>query len=1047
MTSEHNLLNKNLLHIMNDVNNMALFIVAQNDLRILYCNRCASERSDLKTGDLYRPDTLNLDAVAFHKGDYQYFAEKTIFGNNMDVSVKKTAWETASGLMPALTITATPHIWSGEIKIRYENSQDLLQGIEVLFEEYTVVDLVTGQYVSPKFGPHDTSNAPVGDFPPANRLYGQQLIHPEDQQKFWNFTALENLRHNLPHANMHLISEMRRLNRQGKFEWIEAHLLSTIDAATGHLKVLWCYLNIEKQKQLELSQREQTAWISLLSENYYAVYLINLRDNQQRGLRVPEQFNKFTQMGDDFDASLSSYVHEFVDPRWQDVLLEKIDRQQIIKKLTRQERIEQLYKNTKSHWLCIKIIPAPGYSETYPYAVLAFEDLTQRMEHSLSESTSKLAVAHIYALALSVDIDHQEYNCIHYAEEVLSLQQRGAYRDFFDQLHRQLLADDQALLAGIFDPELYVKQPYAEGELRAWDKNKKLHYYTYYSTRIATVEGEKIMLLLRNIDDKKQQEQEMALLDADRQRHHNISVALSEMYYAVYYIDLREKKFYALRQTEIIIANMLTTLGTYDKGWGDFINNFVRSDFRQQLNNAFAWPNLYKTLSSSGKNFIEIEFLRRFANDNYEWVRLESQSVKDQNGQIIGCIFAFRNINNQKLAAEKQQQAIKTALLSAEKANTAKSSFLSNMSHDIRTPMNAIIGMTTIAQNNLHDPHKMQSCLQKIEMASSHLLALINDILDMSKIESGKLSFKEAPLNLSRLIQNLLLLVDTRQHDLHINTASIRDKYLLGDPVRLNQIFTNILGNAIKFTPPGGRIDLEITQLPLSPTGYGNFRFVCRDTGIGMSSDFLPHLFSPFERSQSADVDSIEGTGLGMTITKNIVELMGGTIEVSSAIGKGTTFTVTLPLKLATKAAAPAAGLTPDQLQQACPDCHGKRILLVEDNELNREIAHELIGMTGAVIEEAVDGTDALAKITQNSADYYDLVFMDIQMPKLNGYEATKAIRRLPRTDLQKLPVVAMTANAFLDDIKREREAGMDAHITKPFQLQELYAVIATWIK
>lgn len=487
--------------------------------------------------------------------------------------------------------------------------------------------------------------------------------------------------------------------------------------------------------------------------------------------------------------------------------------------------------------------------------------------------------------------------------------------------------------------------------------------------------------------------------------------------------------------------------------------------------------------------------------------------------------------------------------------------------------------MTTIAQQYLHDPVRINSCLSKIELASNHLLELINDILDMSKIESGKLSLKESPLNLAELIHNLISLINPQlkehQHELHVDTYNISNEYLLGDTVRLNQIFTNILSNSIKFTPRGGKIKLEITQLALAPTGYGHFRFVFSDNGIGIDQEFLPHLFTPFERSQTPNTDSIEGTGLGMAITKNIVDLMGGTIEVTSAAGLGTIFTVTLPLKLADKQPVPisaihsklqvlvidhdqtygsnilqqlqqlqitgqavhslteannelaaamkkssdyttaiivynpqldletmlnglrqlsstlkiALAITFSDLSQTIkdysfdallilplfatnlaqvlnkmhqtntprtqhllpsaanePNCSGKRILLVEDNPLNMEIACELISMTGAMIEEATDGAAALTKIAQAPENHYDLVFMDVQMPKLNGYDATKAIRKLSRKDVKSLPIVAMTANAFLDDIKKEREAGMNAHITKPFHLEELFAVISEWL-
>lgn len=1171
---------RNVLKLINDISNLTLFVVDQSTLQILYCNQTAA-KAGFRRGVFYHPDTLSFDAVNFHQGDYQYFAEKSILGSNVDVRVKRTLWDDEGRQIPALAISVTPHIFAGEVKIRHDHSKDLLQGIDVLFDEYVVIDLVDDRYISPKLGPCASAFPHAGDFTQANDLYGKMLIHPEDRQKFWELTSTKSLRQNMPQENMHIVGELRRLVAPDSFEWIETHLVSTIDAQTGHLKVLWCYRNIEKQKQFELSQREQTAWIAQLSEEYYAVYLVNLSNNTLRGLRVPEQFKKIVHMEECYDKQFSMYVNEFVDPKWQQTLLKITNSTYIIDQFANDNnRIEHIFKNKQGFWLSVKIIPAPGYSDAYPYAVLAFEDLTQKVEHSLSEKTAKMAVAHIYALAISVDMEHQGYNCIHYSEEILSLQKRGRYLDFYAQFHQQLLDSDKALLSGIFDAKLYSRQTYAEGEMRIWDKNKKLHYYTYYSTRISTIEGEKIMLLLRNIDDKKQQEHELALLSADRMRHHNIANALAEMYYAVYYVDLQEHRFYILRLTEIITANMLKGLEDHTEAWTTFVNNFVHVKFRKQLSEAFALENIYTTLTQNNKNSVEIELLRRFANDKYEWVRLEAQAIKNTEGTITGCVIAFRNIHTQKLAYERQQQALKAALLSAEKANTAKSAFLSNMSHDIRTPMNAIIGMTTIAQQYLHDPVRINSCLSKIELASNHLLELINDILDMSKIESGKLSLKESPLNLAELIHNLISLINPQlkehQHELHVETYNISDEYLLGDTVRLNQIFTNILSNSIKFTPRGGKLKLEIKQLTLAPTGYGHFRFVFSDNGIGMDQEFLPHLFTPFERSQTSNTDSIEGTGLGMAITKNIVDLMGGTIEVTSAAGSGTTFTVTLPLKLADKQPVPVSAIHSElqalvidhdqtyasnilqQLQQLQitgqtvhslkeannklaaaikkssdyttaiivynpqldletmlnglrqlsstlkialaitfsdlsqtikdysfdallilplfatnlaqvlnkmhqtntprtqhllpsaanePNCSGKRILLVEDNPLNMEIACELIGMTGAMIEEATDGAAALTKIAQAPENHYDLVFMDVQMPKLNGYDATKAIRKLSRKDVKSLPIVAMTANAFLDDIKKEREAGMNAHITKPFHLEELFAVISEWLQ
>lgn len=249
---------RNVLKLINDISNLTLFVVDQSTLQILYCNQTAA-KAGFRRGVFYHPDTLSFDAVNFHQGDYQYFAEKSILGSNVDVRVKRTLWDDEGRQIPALAISVTPHIFAGEVKIRHDHSKDLLQGIDVLFDEYVVIDLVDDRYISPKLGPCASAFPHAGDFTQANDLYGKMLIHPEDRQKFWELTSTKSLRQNMPQENMHIVGELRRLVAPDSFEWIETHLVSTIDAQTGHLKVLWCYRNIEKQKQFELSQREQTA--------------------------------------------------------------------------------------------------------------------------------------------------------------------------------------------------------------------------------------------------------------------------------------------------------------------------------------------------------------------------------------------------------------------------------------------------------------------------------------------------------------------------------------------------------------------------------------------------------------------------------------------------------------------------------------------------------------------------------------------------------------------------------------------------------------------
>ncbi len=539
-------------------------------------------------------------------------------------------------------------------------------------------------------------------------------------------------------------------------------------------------------------------------------------------------------------------------------------------------------------------------------------------------------------------------------------------------------------------------------------------------------------------------------------------------------------------------------------------------------------------------------------------------------------------------AKQVMNQAVEHAVLAeklhkAEAADRAKSTFLSNMSHDIRTPMNAIIGFTTLAQTNLDNKERTQEYLTKILSSSNHLLSLINDILDMSRIESGKLNIEEKECSISDIFRDMRNIIQTQMQSKQLNffmdTIDIVDEDIYCDKLHVNQVLLNLLSNAIKFTPAGGTVALTIRQKPRAPKGYGSYEIRVKDTGIGMSPEFTKHIFEPFERERNTTASGIQGTGLGMAITKNIVDTMGGTIELQSEQGKGSEFIINLDFRLQDNSKrvevvkelqglralvaddsfatcdsvtkmlrqigmrpewvlhgreavlhakqayelgdeyhayiidwllpdlngievvrqirsvigdstpiiiitaydwtsiedeARAAGVTAfcnkpiflselrdilvaatsdaltaqqtAQPQRPIPDIaeqlRGTRLLLTEDNELNREIANELLTASGFIVDTAEDGEVAVEKIKNSAPGYYALILMDVQMPRMNGYEATKAIRTLEDPELAGIPIVAMTANAFDEDRKLALESGMNAHIAKPIDMKKLLEVL-----
>ncbi len=462
-------------------------------------------------------------------------------------------------------------------------------------------------------------------------------------------------------------------------------------------------------------------------------------------------------------------------------------------------------------------------------------------------------------------------------------------------------------------------------------------------------------------------------------------------------------------------------------------------------------------------------FMFRMIDKNYVSERLREEpsytfTVREINGDItktMRCIIirvadeyhiavGFIDITEELCKEKEAQQRLKEALAMAESANKAKTTFLNSMSHDIRTPMNAIIGFTKLALMHLEDGEQVENYLDKISQAGNHLLSLINDILDMSRIESGKMSFREQPEDVLEIIRGLSDIIQPelleKQHTLTVDTDAVSRSGIVCDKLRLNQVLLNILSNSIKYTPDGGVITLTVTEQVSKDEGKATFTFRITDNGMGMDEKYLKTIYEPFTRVRTSTISGIEGTGLGMAITKSIVDMMNGHIHVKSVVGKGTEVTVTFDFRLSDGRAAGVDPVDSQSLDTQDTSLEGKKILLVEDNPLNCEIATELLKEYGCSTDVAGDGSVAVEKIRNARPGDYDLILMDVQMPGMDGYEATRQIRALG-TEVSQLPILAMTANAFEEDRQLAIEAGMNAHIPKPISVDSLRSFLLQYLK
>ena len=481
------------------------------------------------------------------------------------------------------------------------------------------------------------------------------------------------------------------------------------------------------------------------------------------------------------------------------------------------------------------------------------------------------------------------------------------------------------------------------------------------------------------------------------------------------------------------------------ESWSDLLPDDDRERVLKEYNDTVS--------DYTGQKTYDVEYQLKTKDRGWRWFHAVGRLSRRKDGSPITYVGLFVDITEQKKMQgqlDEQRVRLEEAVKKARSASLAKTTFLTNMSHDIRTPMNAIIGFTTLANSRVEDTEAVRDYLQKISVSSDHLLSLINNVLEMSRIESGQMELRERECSLEEILYDVRTIVQAdvaaKGIDFTIDTGGVTDGELVCDRARLSQALLNVVNNSLKFTPDGGAVSLTVRQLEHPEEGYAAYEFKISDTGIGISPEFKEHLFEAFARERTSTVSGLEGAGLGLAITKNIVDLMRGEIAVESEEGKGAAFTITLPLRPGAAAQRAEDLPGPEGAPAEGPSFSGRKILLVEDNELNQEIAQMVLEEAGFTVDVADDGTVAVEKVRDAEPGQYDLILMDIQMPIMNGYEATRQIRALS-SPLSKIPIIALSANALEEDKRNSLESGMNNHVGKPFDVQQLLELLRTYLK
>ena len=1108
--------------------------------------------------------------------------------------------------------------WVTAERKELETQDSLIQAMAIPYENIYVVNTNTreavcyrmGQAINNRYG----QKFAVGDYEQNIQTYIEGDVLDEDRRLFDQVRTVAGV--NALLADRQTCYFNYRISRGDGIQYFQCQLVRPESAKNAFIIA---FKNINDEKMLELAQQrkieaalaaveksnemllDEMEIASALTKDYPDAVLVDLEDDSAVTIKLHGQIIAEDKRSGhrSYTETWKNYIARYVHDEDRETLQAQVTIAEVQRALRDQDEYtcsyRVLYEGEGVHHFQAVFIRVHARCRPESRIILGFRNIDaiveeERRHTSIQEEQLRIieALSREYHSLFKIDADTGEMS-LYRTDGVgmdTALIEKLISQGTYDQILSKYIdayvveEDREHMRAGTGLGVLIERVPevglYKLGYRR--NLNGVLAYYEMNAAKTVDVHGKVTFILgMRDVDDEMQRRLKQA---RKLETQSEIIQGLASEYYSILLVDPVADTVAPYRAEDEDGRSIAEHFNRHDYCWSKGLKSYADTLVSEKSRGEFLEKLALEHIRTVREDYSLIYEKLTVGGIIYLQARVSFVQGKDGHSAVV---VGTRNVDDLIKKERQQEVALQAAYEAAEAANKAKTNFLSNMSHDIRTPMNGIIGMTAIAAAHIDDKERVQDSLQKITQASKHLLSLINEVLDMSKIESGKVNLIEEEFNLSDLIDNLLSMmnpqIEEHHHELSVNIAGVVHEEVIGDSLRIQKVFTNLMGNAIKYTPDGGRIQLSISEKSSNQAKVGCYEFVFEDNGIGMSEEFVGHVFEPFVRASDTRVDQIQGTGLGMPISRNIVRMMGGDIKVESKPGVGSRFTVTMYLKLqdsveihydrfvnldvlvadddaislesccgmlndlgmkaegvpngaaavervvchhrqkrdyfaciidwkmpdmdgiaVTRAIrrevgkdvpiiiisaydwsdieqeALAAGanafiskplfrsrlartfsaLVGDEEDQAVERPHaaledidmaGRRALLVEDNRLNAEIAMEILRMTGIGVEHAADGIEAVDRMNECADGYYDIVFMDIQMPRMNGYDATRAIRAMNRDYCRQVPIVAMTANAFAEDVQAAKTVGMNEHIAKPLDLRTLAKTLVRWLR